>query len=220
MEKYIPEIQATAIVLVGDFNPAIFNPTWFNNQNLIRKGEAETAETQILHPDVSSFNLEWLRCQVTRTQFVIETQQESHDEALRDLAIGTFKLLRHTPLRAMGINTQTHFKIGSIDQWHNIGHTLAPKSVWNGILSNPGMKSLTMEDSPRNDGYIGSVRVDVQPSVKVHPGLYFLINDHYNARTPEMGTGCDEIVEILSNNWDASRKMSSNIVKSLLEALL
>lgn len=220
MDKYIPELQITAIVLVGDFNPAIFSPTWFNNQGLIRKGEAETAETQILHPDVSSFNLEWLRCQVTRTQFVIETQQESHDDALRDLAVGTFTLLRHTPIKAMGINTQTHFKIDSVDQWHRIGHSLAPKEVWKGIFSNPGMKSLTMEDSPRADGYLGHIRVDVQPSKRVHPGLYFLINDHYNSSTNGVGTGCDEIVEILSNNWEQSRKKSSDIVNNLLEALL
>lgn len=82
-----PEIHSISIVLLGAFNPKIFQPAWFAFEELIRKQEAEEANIEIVHPDAVSFALEWLRLQVTRERFTASTTQEplerSWDESLQ-----------------------------------------------------------------------------------------------------------------------------------------
>jgi hypothetical protein len=211
-----PEIQSVSVVWLGDFNPKIFQPAWFAAEGLIRKQEAEEANVEIIHPEVVSFALEWLTLQVTRERFFASTSQEPYYEVVRDLVLGTFRLLRHTPVHKMGINTDMHFRMGSEEAWHAFGHRLAPKDLWQGILENPGMRSLTMEGR-RPDGCKGYIRVKVEPSVRVHPGVYVNVNDHYEVADPKSVIGSDEIRTLLERSWDESLRRSARIAYALLE---
>src|SRR5215210_620637 len=98
------QIQSIAIVILGNFNPAIFHPTWFSDNNLIREQEAEAANLEIIHPEVAQFSTEWFQFQCTRNRLQVGTLQEAYYEALRDLVSGTLELLSHTPLTALGVN--------------------------------------------------------------------------------------------------------------------
>lgn len=219
MEKLHPAIQEHSIVLVGNFNPTIFQPAWFAAEGLIRKQEAEEANLTIGHPDVMIFSLDWLRIEVTRGRFIVATAMEPYDEIIRDLVLGTFKLLSHTPIRMMGINRQMHFEMSSEEQWHAVGHKLAPKEIWDGILEKPGTRSLTMEESQRSDGLYGYIRVTVEPSTKIHPGIFIKINDHFEVGDTK-AIGNKEIVSILEKNWSKSYTKSASIIFTLLERLL
>ncbi|MGH7802265.1 MAG: hypothetical protein ACREOW_16845 [Thermodesulfobacteriota bacterium] len=129
-----PKIQGLSIVLVGDFNPKIFQPAWFGMEGLIRKNEVETADIQIIHSDVVAFNVkDWLSFNVTRERLSAETAQEAYYEILRDLIVGTFKILRHTPIKMMGINHTRHFLMDSEQEWHKFGDKLAPKEYWKSL---------------------------------------------------------------------------------------
>ena len=115
------EIQAVNIVLRGQFNPAIFHPTWFAAQNLIRPQEAESADVKIIHANLAVFDIEWLQVSITQDRFMVATSQEAYYEVLRDLAVGTFTLLNHTPLQVMGINQEFHYALESEQAWHTVG---------------------------------------------------------------------------------------------------
>lgn len=216
MSMQHPEMQGISVVWLGDFNPKIFQPAWFAAEGLIRKQEAEEANIEIIHPEVVSFALEWLRLQVTRERFFVSTTQEPYYEVVRDLVLGTFSLLRHTPVHKMGINTDMHFRMGSEDAWHAFGHRLAPKDLWQGILENPGMRSLTMEGR-RPDGCKGSIHVKVEPSVRVHPGVYVNVNDHYEVADPKSVIGSDEMRTLFERSWGESLRRSAHIAYALLE---
>ena len=60
------EIRGMSIVLLGDFNPKIFQPAWFGGHGLIRPTEADEAEVEIVHSEVTKFRLDWVVLQVTR----------------------------------------------------------------------------------------------------------------------------------------------------------
>jgi hypothetical protein len=204
-------------VFVGNFNPKIFQPSWFASEGLIGKQDAEEAKVEVIHPDITIFSLEWVKVQVLRERFSVETKQQPYDEALRDIAFSTFTILKHTPLTKMGINMFMHFRVDSVEKWHAVGHKLAPKDIWEGVLQKPGMKSLTMEECPRRDGYNGYIQVKIEPSAQVKPGLFFGINDHVEVKDPETATGSDEIVNVLKEIWRESHKRSETIIYSLLE---
>ncbi len=212
-----PELQGINIVLVGNFNPSIFQPVWFASEDLIRRGEADAAKIEIIHPDLAIFDIEGYRIEVNQIRFSISTTQAPYFEVIRDLTLGTFRSLKHTPISMMGINFLAHFKIDSEEKWHEIGHILAPKPPWGDALDSPGLRSLTMEESKRRDGRAGHLRVKVEPSVKIIPGIYLDINDHFQKPSGSKTTGSEEIMTILDNSWEASLERSDKIIRTLLE---
>ena len=214
-----PSIQGHHIVLVGDFNPKIFQPAWFGAEELLRKGEADGAQVEIIHPEVVIFSLEWLRLEVTRDRFSAATKMEAYDEVVRDLIVGTFRLLRHTPLRKMGVNREMHFQMQSEDQWNEIGHSLAPKTLWENVLEKPGMRSMVIQGM-RQDELKGYIQVAVEPSTQVHPGVYMRVNDHFEVKDPKSSMGSDEIIGILECSWKESYSRSRNIIDTVLEKFI
>ena len=209
-------LQGMNIVFLGDFNPTIFQPAWFVAQGLIGENEGETANIQAITPDVVVFTMDWLRVQVTRERFQVSTEQEPYYEMMRDMLIGTFTILEHTPIHSMGINLDYHYRMPSVKAWHEFGHVLTPKNHWDGIIDEPGLLNLTMQGK-RPDEYSGLVRVTVAPSVKVSPGVHIGINDHYEVVDPKKVLGCIEIIKIINEVWVLSSHNSKLISQKLLE---
>ena len=54
-----PEIESMTAVLVGSFNPGIFQPAWLASKALIRESEFAAAEINVITEDVSNFTCDW-----------------------------------------------------------------------------------------------------------------------------------------------------------------
>ena len=183
------EIEAHTIVALGSFNPAIFQPLWFSNHHLIRQEEAENAKIQIIQSQaqVAVFETEWFSLQAFGERFALESSDPTKHLPLRDLARGTFQILEHTPIRACGFNRHIHFRIASEEEWHEFGHHYAPKESWHDLLVRPGLRSLTIQGT-REECSAKRIEIKVEPSAKVHPGVFIHVNQHYNIEEgPEAG---------------------------------
>jgi len=191
----IPEIEGVQVVVLGSFNPAIFHPSWFKLHKLIRDEEADNAKLEVTHLEVSIFSIEWLRLQALRERFILETTDSAHYESLRDLAMGVFTLLEHTPITAMGINRSVHYKMHSVESWHEFGHLIAPKPVWQPIMKEPGLRKLVMEDS-RTDPK-GYVRVTIEPSGRVDTGVFVEVNNHFDLKDKDI----QFMLNLLRTSW-------------------
>src|SRR5688500_4623204 len=108
-----PKISGSSIVLRGSFNPTIFQPSWLARYNLISTQEADAAQVKVVHSEVSHFETESSVIQVTKDRFAAATKASVHWVPLADLVVGTFSILEHTPVTAMGINRQMHFEVSS-----------------------------------------------------------------------------------------------------------
>lgn len=212
-----PDLEGVAIVLVGSFNPAIFHPAWFAREKLIQQDEADRADLKIVSPEVSVFSIGWLALEVTLNRFAARTSQIQHIEPLRDLVRGTFGLLRHTPVKQMGINRLAEYRNASEDEWNELGYRLAPKEPWAGLLERPGMRRVQIEGL-RPDSYKGRVTVMVEPSLKLKPfGTSFEVNDHYENDEATRGNECDRMMEILVTDWQTSLDRSLFIMQTLMK---
>ena len=209
--------EGHTIVLLGSFNPQIFLPTWFSNQDLIRKEESEAATIEVVHREVVVFSTDWFRLEVLPERVVFSASQTQFYEVLRDLVLGTFKILRHTPTVKLGINRSIHFLINSVEEWHALGNRLAPKEPWGGILETPGLATLTIQ-AKRPDESKGYVSVKVEPSKKVAPGVFIVVNDHFEVKDESSAQGADEILEILEKSWSGSIARSLKIAQTLVGA--
>ncbi len=215
------KFEAVGVVFLGSFNPQIFQPAWFAAEKLIRKEEAEAAKIQVIHPEVTAFSLEWATLQVTHEHLRADTttEQQFSPEFLRDLTVGTFRLLSHTPIKQMGLNRVFHFEIESEEVWHAIGHRLVPKKDWEGILQRPGTRVVAVEGT-RPDGYKGRILVRLGPSTKFHPGIYALVNDHFEQDENDTRTGAGPMLEIMEKHWQESLERSRKIVYDLMSRIV
>ncbi len=218
MKGYSPAVEGVAVVLLGDFNPAIFQPAWFAAQGLLRNEEGTGATIELIRPEIVRFSLEWLQLEVVRDRFVAITVQGLSTETLRDLVVGTFRILAHTPVRSMGINREIHVRSDSDADWHTVGDRLAPKEIWDGLLSKPGMRNLVME-GVRDDGHPGYIRVFAEPSQRVRPGVFFRVNDHFDIEGYKSEQGAAPVVKILEEQFDASRQRSDRLIATLWDRI-
>jgi hypothetical protein len=134
MPLRLPEIDAASVVLVGSFNPSIFQPQWFARQGLLPPAEADAAEIKVLVPQICHFETERFIVQVTNTNFLAASKANTSSPPLRDLVIGAFFILEHTPATAIGLNREMHFQMESEERWHRLGDRLVPKEGWRGVL--------------------------------------------------------------------------------------
>ena len=196
------------------FNPAIFQPQWFARESLIRPSEADEAEVQVIAPPITSFKLDWLVLQITAGQFIATTADMGHIAPLCELVLGTFAALQHTPVRQMGLNRDMHYRAPSIDLWNSIGHKLAPKEFWEGLIDSPGMQTIQISGK-RSHSRALRLTVTVQPSVRVQPGVYFGTNEHFEG---EEGSARD-LMQVLKDHWWSAQEHAKTTAETLLQRL-
>ncbi len=209
MAERNPEISGSAIVLIGSFNPKIFQPEWFARQELLSQQEAESAEIKIIAPQICHFETERFIVQVMEERFNVVSKPNTSSAPLGDFVRGTFFILEHTPVNAMGLNYQMHFAMGSEENWHRIGDRLAPKDGWKEVLEGrPGLLSLTIRTQwEKPPGTLFHVKVE--PSVLVKYGVYFETNEHYAGPEVEPLKG---LMEILGQRWEESQNYASRVI--------
>jgi hypothetical protein len=208
------EISGASIVLLGAFNPPIFQPEWFARQELLPQTEVDHAEVAIIQSQVAQFQTERFDFQITPDRLVIAAKPNTVSEPLRDLVVGIFYVLEHTPVQAMGMNRQMHFAMPSEKAWHLLGDRLAPKEPWSEFANGrrPGLRNLQILYGSISSQE-PSTTVTVQPSLQISYGAYFEVNDHSPA---EKGKGVNSLMDILQSRWEESQNNAERIAKHIL----
>jgi hypothetical protein len=141
--------EQVSIVFVGSFNPAIFQPAWFAAQGLIASDDSKNplgVKLNLVHSEITDFSTENFQFQATPLRVSISSANTAFYESLRDLAVGTFRILRHTPIVKIGLNREFHFQMSSEEEWNEVGNRLVPKEGWKqGFRKTGNVES----DSPR-----------------------------------------------------------------------
>lgn len=198
--------EILSLVVVGQFNPAIVSPSWLEREELASPEEAAASTLKLIHPDVSEFSIGEKNLQLLRDRLTLTASDTRFEEALRDLAVGILGLLRHTPTTMVGLNYEAHFKLPSVDSWHDKGHQLAPKKPWAEFTNKPGLMSLTMRDNERKEGYRNITVGPLSPQL-----LRVFVNDHYELGQPE----ASEAQACIEKNWRSSMADSRRIAREL-----
>jgi len=198
----------TSIVLLGSFNPRIFQPAWFVAQGLLAPEEGTASTIQLINNDFCAFETDWCRVEVLGERCTFYSLAAPIVEALRDLALGTFRILRHTPIVKVGLNTHAHFAMPDRDVWNRFGHLLAPKDdLWSPILQKPGTLSLTIQ-GVRPDDYEGHINVKVEPSSRIEPGIFVETNEEFRLPNADSAEWVSEMIEA---EWVKYRQRAEEI---------
>jgi hypothetical protein len=203
------------IVLLGEFKPLEVTPRWLRQVDLIGAEDYESCTIEAIGPAATIVGFGSIKMQVTPESLQITTDAAAEVEAARDLVAGILLSNGSHGVSAMGINRHVHFEV-DLERYHAIGDTLAPKDPWEAVLYLPGTLSLAITGA-RDDGYGGSVNVQVQPSTLVRPGVFVSVNDHYTLTYIEVPTDRNASVEPAEANPERTRDKIPTAAKILTE---
>ncbi|HEY5266247.1 MAG TPA: hypothetical protein VIJ40_05475 [Acidimicrobiales bacterium] len=227
------ELSGMSIVFVGSFNPEVFQPSWLVEQGLLSKETANFASSATDKPllvsaNVTNFATDWFELQILRDRLVIATNDDSRKLELKDFAFGILTLLPETPVDAIGINTQAHFRADSAGAWNDFGDRFLPKDVWESILPEGpwkvrsgglrvGMRTVVIEASRDETVSPGLVRMEVGPSALVEFGVYCAVNCHFGPPDgkSEPRESALHFSEILKDEWANAMSNSDQMIESI-----
>ncbi len=223
-----PEISGSSIVLLGDFNPAIFSPSWFAKYGIVSQSAADEAETTVIHPELAVMQIGSKSIKVEKNRFTVDTNEAPFIH-ISDFVVKTFgEFLTHTPASKIGINRLVHFGVGKKETRDEIGRLLAPTGPWGewgarfGEASeNPrnGMISVIMHEHWEEDGFEGHFEAKVEPSTKLpgKSGIYVQVNHHCEVSGVERADGCEKVISYLSDRFEKSNDYSDWIIDQIMK---
>lgn len=174
------KLAESSVVFLGAFNPAIYQPAWFVQHELIAENPDGT-ELDVASPQVTAFRSDWLRLlvQLDRLEFHASDEVTS-PKLLLDLVLSVFDLLPHVPISAFGINRSVHFGVESREAFDAIGYHLFSRDAWQGALDDPRMRTVQIEQrhgDMEKPEWITTVTV--QPSGQDPQAVFVAVNDHF-----------------------------------------
>jgi hypothetical protein len=224
--EYNPENKTVSVVLIGAFNPLMFQPNWFSTNDIISQSEIDAVLSNktnpcIITPNLAVFNTAQLHIQVQEDRFSVMGIKESFC-MVKDVVKKTFERLGALSITAMGINTSAHFRMPSISKYHEFGDRLSPKGIWKDFLGDNvsgddrtgGLVGMQMMNQKVDKS--GSFNVNIERSVRFFPGIYINCNDHYQF---DGNTDVETVMQKLEDNFDTSIKKSLEIQNSLFKDL-
>lgn len=215
LEKYL-QIESLSIVIVGDFNPVIFQPFWLANKCLIREDEAKNAVIDVIHNEIVKYDLDWVNIQITKNRCEFKTKVPYFDP-LKDLIVGIFKILNETPIKLFGINHLYDFSLQTPEQYYNFGKELTPLEFWNDNLNDPRLNQLEIIENIRKDGQNGKRRIIIGPSTQSIPfGIAIKVNNHFDLVSKDFKI---DFIPVLEKNWSNSFEESKSIIENLLNKI-
>lgn len=219
-----PAIESASVVLVGSFNPAILQPRWLADQNLIRLEEATQAEDTkdgfVISPELTVVRLSWLEIQVAADRFVATTTDSSQFRTLREFVTGLFELLEHTPVTAMGLNRHLHIELPATTTWQAIEGAFAPRTSLRSVFQGkeetdiPFLMTLAVRGW-RAGSSAEHLNVKIEPSKRIQEGLYLETNEHY---TFAKNARASAAMDILREDWDSAQGYALPLAARIIEA--
>lgn len=224
--KIASERAQYSIVLVGNFNPAMFQPEWFGKNDIISPEEIDVARNQkikdslIVSPQLTLFKTSQLNIRVEQNRFEVIAEKDPLVSII-DFVSKTFNYLGGFDIKAFGFNFSAHYKIGDKETYQRIADNLAPKKFWKTLLKDEvtgidrksGLAAIQMQKTKENlNGYYNVI---LQPSAFVHPGVFMSCNDH--SEQQQDNYSAEEAVEIIASSYEDSFAFMKKIQLDVLD---
>lgn len=209
-----PVSEQASIVLLGSFNPAIFQPSWLAQKELVAASEAEAAKIQLVSPQLTDFQIGSLQLQVLPDRFFAGSTEPQDHVRLRDLVEGIFLILAETPLSRMGINFNNVYRFDDQARWNALAEALAPKRRWQEALGVEPRLSTVQMVGRLPEGTPGTVNVKLESGG--YPQWHSQVNNDIHPPPDAWQPG--QFVEFIRTHWETARADANRMISVLLEA--
>lgn len=194
------EIEGASIVLVGDFTPGRFSPSWLVRHGLVGDLELDRSDVQVVSQEFTSFQAGWLGLSIQRERLQLTTDRVDELERLRDAAVELLRVLDDAPVTAVGVNRDYHIAMASRFNYDAVGHYFAPKDLWLRFMDAPGLRNLVIEGERNGQ----RVQARIEPSVRISNGVYVGLNTHLQAVPVPSPETSNSLAEVEPQDWAAA----------------
>lgn len=225
---YVPEKSQCSIVLIGNFNPFMFQPEWFKRNGIISPEEVDIAENtktspMVISNQITMFKTSQFDIRIEQNRFQIIAEKEPFI-VLKDFVIKTFENLGGLIISAVGFNYNAHYSISEKSKYQLIGDRLAPKKYWNSLLKEEvtgddrksGLISISMQKCKDNER--GHLSMVLEPSSVIIPGVYIGCNNHTNFK--DDNSIADNVMEEIDTSFENSFEEMKQFQQDLLVEVL
>ncbi len=209
--------REVSIVVIGNMNPAIHQPLWYQSLELIDDEELKAVTTGLMLVTQVAAQFEWLGirivCNPDRWQIVSPDFEKG--KRLVDIASKVFEALPHTPLRAFGFNFHTHENTRNTDVAKIMGSELAKVRLG---LSAANLVSAKLTVTQK----AGDARITTTagPSVRSPNQAYISVNCHFDLSTI-IGDSFQhfDLTPLLRSNFGPSRETAMKAIENIVSAI-
>lgn len=215
--------QANAVA-IGSFNPAIFHPTWFEENKILPAAEVEFALSPgegslsamrevplLVTKEVTQVQFESLLLKVTQERFELHTERPDWIRDIGPILSSIFRALIHTPVSILGFNVTTH-RAGRSKDVLATWLPLAPLvNVVGEAEPKTGLPRITGSVKANWDGY--RALLTMESSTKVPNGVHLTQNFE---RT--LSGGAKELIEVAQKDWERILERANQVAVRILES--
>ena len=225
-----PEISDCSIVMVGEFNPAIFHPAWLKANKIENDVSDEVTQVDIVHGDIAMFRIDTRYYKIENNRFSLEvtTAPWVHILDITRQIFGDF--LSHTPIQAFGVNRRIHFPVKDIETRTEIGRKLAPIEPWGEFGQqmdeltssghpNGGLQSLTMRRVREENDVSILINTKIEPSARIKDnlGIFMEINNHHQLLDYKLEAGSGRAIELLCKVFEEEVQNADKIMETIMK---
>jgi len=211
-------IKSLDIIILGNFNPSIFQPYWFSLKKLIREEESEKAVINVIHSSLVKFDLDWCSFTITEDRFQASTTDEVNFDLVKDLIVSIFNILCETPLTALGVNYTYNFSLENENNYIKFGEWLSNLSFWQQIDSQYRLLTLETTKPKKENGELGSQRIKITPTniPRLKFGVSIDFNEHIQFKNnPEVLSNSNNLMVLFEQKWKSYSIDTKEIVLKL-----
>jgi hypothetical protein len=229
----VPElaVDTVSIVMRGVFDPSKLSSKELVAQNLFSSDDLCKATQKFSNNDTSILDTEAIRFLANKELIQLTALDADEFAPLRDLAVNILRWLNEAKIGALGINRDSHFAVESKREWHAVGDSISPKNIWDGVLDDVGLASVTLQ-ALRANLFAGYQQITIQASNLISQGIFVSRNDHYTLELlKEPPSSRDEIslisrlplnpsrskvsvaIRVLNNEWPNSIERSEAVIQ-------
>lgn len=223
-------VSFSSIVLLGNFNPAIFHPAWLEKFKILPIQETQWAlgekpktkeftsgKEQIIIQEVPPLSVKQdkahlqflsLRIMVEPNRFICNTVDRTKFTLIKEVVLKIFEILNHTPITGIGINFDGHLEF---------------KDPCDKILKDLFAKrdadfSKIMGDDYKITGRfiffgdLSKTTLKLEPSNKLENGISYNINFHRDVKSQE----AEVAMELLREHYSRDMERITKLMKDLL----
>lgn len=218
-------IQRASIVILGNFNPVIFQPEWFRRFKILPEQEIAAAleekviakpsanvqivscYTNIISTQKTELNFPSYGLKAQPARFEFYSDKKSCFQELAESAIKIFELLSHTPVNSIGLNFLADFAVENVE---NTLKALFPTS--------PEIAKEAFGEQYKVGGKFFfnhnncNIQVLVQHSDQIENGIH--INFNFSIKVVSHNT--EELLSAIRENYDSNLKEAEKITQTLL----
>ena len=223
--RYVLLNSKITIVIAGQFHPGIFTPDWFEFHKIVSKEDCENAEIKYIDSSTVHINFGWFSWFSDPQRAMIELNTDGYDDRMLDLTRSIVTMFAYTKVSAIGVNFKFFININAEDDWHAVGHTLAPKDVWKSSFGSEELHYGMKETAIQVDDFYGEdslLNMSVKTANNVNDPKHrhrLLIEFHNHFDMPDENSW-NEHVESILNRYFEMKNHNSEGYKKLLASIL